>query len=498
MPAKLGVRDELGLTLTFLRWIKGWEQEELANAAGVSLSSVQALEQGKRQGSLGTLGPLTVALGVPLSRLDELVALIRSLREGGPAGPTLRQPLLPPGAAAATIEPSSRFAVAQEVASIVLASLGERGARRIATDLTESRAQAPALWARLASYPPAGQDAVVREAPEFQTLGLCELLCEESIKAAGDSAGRAVQLAELAVLVAQLIDAGAGLRDRVEGYARVHLANSFRVAGDLARAAEELARALALWAAGDADDPGLLNAARVLQIEASLRSAQHRPEDAVELLDRALAIDRWGETPSLLIGKAKAVEDLGRFADAIALLRQVEPLVDGEREPRQLFLLRLNLAVNLCHLGRHAEAQLRFPDVRALAFQLGNRLDLLRVEWLRGRLAAGLGHPGEAVAAFAHVRDELTGLGIAYDAALVTVELAEAHAALGHTAQVKALAQESVPTFHAQGVHHEAQRALDLFVRAAADERLSTDLLRAVIAYLYRARHNPRLRFAEV
>jgi hypothetical protein len=161
-----------------------------------------------------------------------------------------------------------------------------------------------------------------------------------------------------------------------------------------------------------------------------------------------------------------------------------------------LWVVRLNLAVNLCHLGRHAEAQLRFPEVQALVVQLGNRLDLLRVEWLRGRLAAGLGHPEEAVAAFAHVRDELTELGIAYDAALVTVELAEAHATLGHTREVKALAQASAPTFHAQGVHREAQRALDLFLRAAEEERASAELLRAVIAYLYRARHNLRLRFA--
>ncbi len=382
MPAKLGARDELGLTLTFLRWIKGWEQEELADAAGVSLSSVQALEQGKRQGSCGTLGPLPAALGVPLSRLDELVALTRSLREGGPASPsTLRQPALAPGT---TRMPGARFDLGQEVAAIVLASLAAGTARRIATDLSESRAPAPAVWARLASYPPAGQDALVREAPEFQTLGLCELLCEESVRAAGDSAERAVQLAERAVLIAERLALSAGLRDRMMGYARAHLASAFRVAGDLTRSAGELARALALWTAGASEDPGLLNAARVLHIEASLRSAQGHPTDAVELLDQALAIDRWGETPSLLIGKAKAVEDLGHFADAITLLREAEPLVDGEREPRQLWVVRLNLAVNLCHLGRHAEAQLRFPEVQALVLQLGNRLDLLRVEWLRG------------------------------------------------------------------------------------------------------------------
>jgi len=474
------------VSLAILRRLRGGRQQALARAVGAHRSAISRYEKGSKTPRPARLRRIVEALGFTLGMLDRTIAFVlfaRAVRE-------------------------FHLLMNEEAVGVQIDDFAAGEARRleaVARDSMErletaarvfvSRVEAPALWARLARYSPTGQDALVREAPEFQTLGLCELLCEESVRVAGDSAERAVQLAERAVLVAERLALSAGLRDRMVGYARAHLASAFRVAGDLTGSGAELARALALWTAGAADDPGLLNAARVLHIEASLRSAQGHPADAVELLDQALAIDRWGETPSLLIGKAKAVEDLGHFADAITLLKQAEPLVDGEREPRQLWVVRLNLAVNLCHLGRHAEAQLRFPEVQALVLQLGNRLDLLRVEWLRGRLAAGLGHPEEAVAAFAHVRDELTELGIAYDAALVTVELAEAHATLGHTREVKALAQASAPTFHAQGVHREAQRALDLFLRAAEEERPSAVPLRAIVVYLYRARHNPELRF---
>jgi hypothetical protein len=87
-------------------------------------------------------------------------------------------------------------------------------------------------------------------------------------------------------------------------------------------------------------------------------------------------------------------------------------------------------------------------------------------------------------------------LGNAYDAALATLELAEVHAGLGHTAEVKALARESAPIFEDQQVHREAQRALALFRQAAEEERVSGELLRSLIVYLYRARHDPQLRFA--
>jgi hypothetical protein len=87
--------------------------------------------------------------------------------------------------------------------------------------------------------------------------------------------------------------------------------------------------------------------------------------------------------------------------------------------------------------------------------------------------------------------------GNAYDTALVTLELAEIHAALGHTSEVKALAQASAPIFRDQGVHREAQRALELFRRAAREERVSEELVRGLITYLYRSRHDARARFQQ-
>jgi len=342
----------------------------------------------------------------------------------------------------------------------------------------------------------AGQLDLVREAAEFQTSGFCELLCEESRRAARDSAKRARRLAELAVLAAEGMSGDEFWRRRVRGYAGVHLASAQRVGGgDLPAAARTFADAEELWAAGAAADPGLFNAARVLHLKASLRRAQRRVPEALALLDEALAADQWGERPSLLISKAKAVEELGEYEAAIDLLRQAAGLIDGERDPSSWFNVLVNLSANLCHLRQFAEAKQVLREVQVLARKVGNQLDLLRVDWQQGKVAAGLGRTAEAVAILERVRSGFTEQDNAYDAALVTLELAEVYASLGRTAEVKAMARKSAPIFEAQGVHGEARRALALCRRAAEEERLTAELLRGAIAYLYRARHDPQLRF---
>jgi transcriptional regulator with XRE-family HTH domain len=488
MSRKQGLRDELALALKLLREAKGWEQEELCAASAVGLASLQKIELGQRQANVGTLEAMLTALGVDLATVDEQLAVIRKVRGGPPTGRAPRGEDAPATAGTAVRE-------LLEIGRLLRPQLGQEGQRQAAPSFEELRVAAPRLWARLAAYPHAAQRALVREGTEFQDAGLCELLCDQSLNAAGDSSVRALRLAKLAALAAEGVCAKEGFRQRLAGYARIHVANALRVPGKLMAAKKVLRHGLDLWQAGAADDPGLLNEARVLAIEASLSRDCGERVQALALFDRALAADRWGETPALLIGKAKALEELGEFEASIALVRQAAALIDGEREPRRLVAVHVNLATNLCHLGQYSEAEQALPAVRALAVRLRNQLDDLRIDWLEARVAAGLGRTVEAVAGFERVRAGFAQCQCAYDAALVTLELAELHASLGRTADVKALARESALIFYDQGVHREAQRALDLFRLAAEEERASLDLIRGVLNFLLRARSQPRLRY---
>jgi tetratricopeptide (TPR) repeat protein/DNA-binding XRE family transcriptional regulator len=481
MPAKLGRRDDLGVAVTVLRWLKGWDQETLAAASGINLDSIKAIEQGRRRSSPKTLGPILASLGFSLEALAEVRALLRSLRARVTSGAAVMPP------------PAAADLRGQILALLAPPAAPVRPAGPAA--VAASRQAAPALWERFRACSEPGQLDLAREAAEFQTAGFVELLCEQSRKAAGDSAARALHLARCAVLAAVAVPGSEGWRSRVQGYAQAHLANADRVGGDLNAADRDMAHGKQLWQAGAGDDPGLLNAARVLHLEASLRREQRRLPEALALLDQALDIDRWGETPTLLMGKARALEELGRHEAAIALLHQVDARLDRQHQSRDLFVVRAQLVSNLCHLGRHAEAEVELAAPRALARQLGNRLDLLRVDWLQGRVAAGRGRAKEAIDALGRVRAAFIAQDNAYDTALVTLELAEVYATLGRTAEVKALARESAPVFEHQGVHREARQALELFRRAAEEERATAELVRRVVAYLYRSRHDARVRY---
>ncbi|HLX06437.1 MAG TPA: hypothetical protein VKY89_01105 [Thermoanaerobaculia bacterium] len=54
-----------------------------------------------------------------------------------------------------------------------------------------------------------------------------------------------------------------------------------------------------------------------------------------------------------------------------------------------------------------------------------------------------------------------------------------------------------MPIFRRQGVHREARRALELFRRAAEEERVSVEQIRGLLAYLERARRDRTLRYRE-
>ncbi|HEX3553054.1 MAG TPA: hypothetical protein VIA62_07490 [Thermoanaerobaculia bacterium] len=111
-----------------------------------------------------------------------------------------------------------------------------------------------------------GPALLVEEARELQTWAFAERLCAESEAAAAGDPGRAVELAELALRVAQLVPGGEGRRSRLQGYAWAHLAQARSAAGDLPGAADASSRARTLWAAGAPGDEGPLDERRVLKL----------------------------------------------------------------------------------------------------------------------------------------------------------------------------------------------------------------------------------------
>ena len=375
--------------------------------------------------------------------------------------------------------------------------------------LARSRAEACELWSELEPYRFEDQYYLVRTHQRFLGWGFCELLCQESLRLTAVDAARAVERAELAVLVADLMKDDEPVTDRrlyqLRGYAWAHDGNARRVLGDLRGADESFTIADAWWEAGEAALGDCLGYEPViLEHKASLRIAQRRFPEAFTLLDRIYAIHAQGTRPEhwdthlagrALVKKALALAEMNEPEMSIELLQQAEPMLDLRRDARLVLCLRHNLVWDLTTVERYAEAESRLPGAETLCRELGNPLDLIRLRWAEGRIAAGQGHMEEAIQLLRGLRQDFVEREMAFDAALVTLELTELYARQGCTAEVKELSVEMASIFQAQDVPREALAALLFFQKAAERERATAELAREIATFLQQLRVNPGLRF---
>jgi transcriptional regulator with XRE-family HTH domain len=473
----------LSLALDILRTRQGWTQKELAAATGIPANLLSDYERGRKTLTQERLESLLKAMGLqPSSALRAAMRFLQdeAVREPDPPGPESRQ-------IEAVAAESGRMIA--EVTRSLMTLWTTQG------QALEARREARDLWEGLKRKDAARRRLLVEKVAKYRNWALSELLCEESIKAAGDSADRALELANLALRVAELAPGEEAWRQRVQGYAWAHVGNARRVKGDLPSADEAFGRAQKLWSAGAWADAGLLNEARALGLRASLLRDQRRLTEALELLDQALAVDKTGETKYLFLNQAKLFEETEDFRRAVNVLRKLSPLIESEGETRLLFVVKHNLAVSLCALGEYEEVSQHLPNLKRLALRLNNDLDLLRVQWLEGRLLAGVGKSDEAIETFFSVRKELISRGVAYDAALVSLEVAVIYLEGGRIEAVKNLARQMASVFRLQGIHREALAALKLFRDAAERELVTLELAQKIVRYLRQAKNDPSLHF---
>jgi hypothetical protein len=358
----------------------------------------------------------------------------------------------------------------------------------LAADLVTARFRAAEQWERLKGEE--HQLVVVRVAEEYQNWALCEKVCDESERQASRTVEHAAALARLAQEIADRVRGPEEWCNRVCGYAAAHGANALRVAGELKVARAALEPAKHLWHAGS-DPLGVLDPGRLLDLEASLCRDERRFAEALALLDEAAAVGRSPER--VLIKKGFTLEVMGEYGQAVETLLRAEPLVVRLGDPRLLYMLRFNLAVNYTHVSRYGEATKLLDQVRALA--AGAEIERCRVIWLEGRIAAGLGRSADARRLLAEARRRFVTENMMADASLALLEEAALLLDEGGTAEVKILARELASVLKSKGVHREALAALQLFQRAAEREAATAELARSVLRFLFRARHDQGLQF---
>lgn len=326
--------------------------------------------------------------------------------------------------------------------------------------------------------------------PEFHHWGFVVEAVAESRRATSQDLDEAACWAQAATEASERIKSPDWWINRLKGAAGAVSTNVLRVKGEIKAARVAFGPAEALWNAG-ADPLHIFDPALLLDLEASLCRAERRFEDALERLRKALPLTRNRDHILTNMGTVLAVK--GDYEAAVEVLLDAEP--SRHAEPRLWYQHRFNLSVLYTHLQRYPEAAAQVDPVREVAATLGDRIFLIRLKWLEGRLAAGLGWTAEALRLLEEARGELAAREMWYDVALALLETAALLLDQGRTAEVRMLAPILAEAFESDDVHPEALAALQLFHEAVERDTATAELARRVLRFLFRARCDQGLRF---
>jgi tetratricopeptide (TPR) repeat protein len=321
-------------------------------------------------------------------------------------------------------------------------------------------------------------------------LDRCEALLERCWNLRySDPEGMVLSAAMAVNLAQQLIAEQGESEDLVDLEARAwaELGNAHRVADDLVEAEAALSRALVRSGQGS-ESPLLL--ARIMDLTASLYIDQRRFQEARQLLDSVYAIyQHTGDAQAAartFISKGLASNRAFDPEEAIGFLAEGIRQIDLRHDPKLVLAAVHDLLWSLVDAGYDAQADGLLAEVRPLYKVHGERFYRLPQLWLEGRIASHLGRDEKAESLLLRVREEYRDSDIAYDVALVSLDLATLWLRQGRTTEIKTLLDETIAILKARNLQREALGALLMLRKAFDTDQANAALLQNAATELWR------------
>jgi tetratricopeptide (TPR) repeat protein len=310
--------------------------------------------------------------------------------------------------------------------------------------------------------------------PEF-----IRCLIDRSDAARYQSPRRVLHLAQLARLAAEACtpEAAGGEKELADLQAHAWGAwgNALRICGDLLNA--DHAFAVAFQRYGSGSGPSLLRAF-LLTRRGSLHSSQRRFKEAFSLVEEAEQIYGVLGERYLLAGtqiqKAVILVYAGEAETAAGILQKAIPLIDPEDS--YLFLAaHHNLFRCYVDLDRPDEALAIHCEIRKLYQDCKDPLILLRATWQEGQLLREIGHLHNAEVALLRARRGFEEEGLAYEMALVCLDLGEVYWKLESFDKLRSTLDQAVPILRSLQLDREVLASLLRLQQAAERESAGAD-----------------------
>lgn len=334
-----------------------------------------------------------------------------------------------------------------------------------------------------------GAHALVLKDMPLAGLGVYEAFLVESWSRRFQNPGEMVQLAQVALEVALILDPrGYGTKRVADVQARAwgELANAHRTADCLQLARQAFGQAFALQEQGTGDR---YLTARLLDLEASLLGASREFKIALSRLDSLSSIYLDLGEPHLagraLITQALYTSYSGEPEVALQLNERGVTLLDSQRDPTLSMHAIHNRILFLVDLERYSEARRSlFENRHRLVYK--DFVTALRLRWLEGRISYGLGALVSAEIAFREVTIGLANAGMALHNGIASLELAMVLLSQGRMDEAESKVAKTREIFVSENMYRELLGTVVFLEECFRHRRITPELIQAAVSYLWR------------
>lgn len=352
-----------------------------------------------------------------------------------------------------------------------------KAGRSLAQHLTQGlpSKSLPERLAELDLLPDREQIHRVSTGARFSEPELIECLIDRSHAARYDSPRKTLHLALLARLASeQCTPERIGGEDRLsdlQAQAWGAFANAQRICGRLIEAADAFEIAFRKCETGS-KDPGVRRS--LLVGLSSLRIHQRRFDQALQHINEAEQLSQvigdLHRQKILLVQRANILLVSGEPEAALPLLQEALSSIDRTVDPDLVLVTRHNLFFCYAELNRPDEALAVHVESREIYQDHNDLLVLLRATWQEGKLLREIGHLHNAEAALIRARQGFIEQDLAYEAAMVSLDLAEVYRKLGRFDDLRKTLAEALPIFRSLRASREVLASLLRLQQAAEEE----------------------------
>lgn len=330
-------------------------------------------------------------------------------------------------------------------------------------------------WAALEPLVPEARLASVEADASYHTPGLYDRLLEASRLYSRREPAEAVDIVQLAIRVAELLDVerqGSRHQADLRATAWAELGNAKRLASDFEGARQAFNQAWLILEEEGTNGP--LKQAHIIGLEASYMNDLGEFETAEAALGEALAIYQKAGDAHLqgrtLLKMGNAIGHIDS-QKGLAHIRKSLLLIDASKEPRLELCAYHDCAWFLNDSGRPEEALAVLEQARPLYKQFADAYTQFRLHWLEGKIAANLGSFEEAESSLGQLWDEFRARDLNHELLILTIDLAEVLVKKGEPVRATKLVKECYPILRAWGLHKDALSAWLVLQNALVQEQ---------------------------